>query len=170
MRLRGGASRVLVVLAAEAVPRIHEIGIDGPVLLFTVAITVFTSLLFGAIPVFKYAGSQLSTGIREGGRTLSQSREQHRARSVLVVVQVTLALVLLICSGLMIRTFRAMTKIDPGFSRAAELQTFRISIPEGQIKENEPVLRMEEEILHKVAAVPRVPSIRNRSKLPMTRQ
>src|SRR6267378_3439494 len=93
--LAWGALRVLVVMAPDGLPRIHEIGIDGPVLLFTVAISVFTGLLFGAIPVFKYAGVQLSTGIREGGRALSQSREQHRARSVLVVVQVALALVLL---------------------------------------------------------------------------
>jgi predicted permease len=165
--LAWGALRALVALAPDGLPRIHEIGIDGPVLLFTVAITVFTSLLFGAIPVFKYAGAQLSTGIRQGGRALSQSREQHRARSVLVVVQVALALVLLICSGLMIRTFRAMTKVDPGFSRAAELQSFRISIPEAQMKENEPVLRMEEEILHKVAAVPGVSSVAITTKVPM---
>jgi predicted permease len=159
--------RALVVIAPDGLPRIHDIGIDGPVLLFTAAIALFTSLLFGAIPVFKYAGAQLSTGIREGGRSLSQSREQHRARSVLVVVQVSLALVLLICSGLMIRTFRAMTKVDPGFSRPAELQTFRISIPEAQVKENEPVLRMEEEILRKVAAVPGVSSVAITTKLPM---
>jgi predicted permease len=165
--LAWGALRALVVIAPDGLPRVHDIGIDGPVLLFTVAISIFTSLLFGAIPVFKYAGAQLSTGIREGGRALSQSREQHRARSVLVVVQVALALVLLICSGLMIRTFRAMTKVDPGFSRAAELQTFRISIPEAQIKENEPVLRMEEEILHKVASVPGVSSAAITTKIPM---
>jgi predicted permease len=168
--LAWGALRALVAMAPDGLPRVHEIGIDGPVLLFTVLVTIFTSLLFGAIPVFKYAGAQLSTGIREGGRSLSQSREQHRARSVLVVVQVALALVLLICSGLMIRTFRAMTKVDPGFSRAAELQTFHISIPEAQIKENEAVLRMEEDILHKVAAVPGVASIGFGSKLPMTGQ
>ena len=165
--LAWGALRALVVMAPAGLPRIHDIGIDGPVLLFTAAIAVFTSLLFGAIPVFKYAGAQLSTGIREGGRALSQSREQHRARSVLVVVQVALALVLLICSGLMIRTFRAMTKVDPGFARAAEVQTFRISIPEAQIKENEPVLRMEEEILHKVEAVPGVSSVAITTKIPM---
>src|SRR5713101_2464105 len=123
------ALRVLVAMAPAGLPRVHEIGIDGTVLLFTAAISVFASLLFGAIPAFKYAGAHLSTGIREGGRALSQSKEQHRARSVLVVVQVALALVLLICSGLMIRTFRAMTKVDPGFARSAELQSFRISIP-----------------------------------------
>jgi predicted permease len=165
--LAWGALRALVVIAPDGLPRVHDIGIDGPVLLFTVAISVFTSLLFGAIPVFKYAGAQLSTGIREGGRALSQSREQHRVRNVLVVVQVALALVLLICSGLMIRTFRAMTKVDPGFSRAAELQTFRISIPEAQIKEKEPVLRMEEQILHKVEAVPGVASAVLSTAIPM---
>jgi predicted permease len=165
--LAWAALRALVVLAPDGLPRVHDIAIDGPVLLFTVAISVFTSLLFGAIPVFKYAGAQLSTGIREGGRALSQSREQHRARSVLVVVQVALALVLLICSGLMIRTFRAMTKVDPGFSRAAELQAFRISIPEAQIKENEPVIRMEEQILHAVEAVPGVASAALSTSIPM---
>jgi predicted permease len=165
--LAWGALRALVVLAPDGLPRVHDIGIDGPVLLFTAAIAVFTSLLFGAIPVFKYAGAQLSTGIREGGRSLSQSREQHRARSVLVVVQVSLALVLLICSGLMIRTFRAMTKINPGFSRAAELQTFRISIPGAQVKDPEPVIRMEEEILHKVEAVPGVSSVAVSTAIPM---
>jgi len=165
--LAWGALRALVVLAPDGLPRVHDIGIDGPVLLFTAAIAVFTSLLFGAIPVFKYAGAQLSTGIREGGRSLSQSREQHRARSVLVVVQVSLALVLLICSGLMIRTFRAMTKVNPGFSRAAELQTFRISIPGAQVKDPEPVIRMEEEILHKVEAVPGVSSVAVSTAIPM---
>ena len=162
------ALRVLVAMAPSGLPRLHEIGIDGTVLLFTVAISVFASLLFGAIPVFKYAGAQLSTGIREGGRSLSQSREQHRARSVLVVVQVALALVLLICSGLMIRTFSAMTKVNPGFVRSAELQTFRISIPEAQVKDHESVIRMEEDILHHIAAVPGVSSVAISTKIPMT--
>src|SRR6267378_1847822 len=168
--LAWGALRALVVLAPDGLPRVHDIGIDGPVLLFTAAIAVFTSLLFGAIPVFKYAGAQLSTGIREGGRSLSQSRQQHRARSVLVVVQVALALVLLVCSGLMIRTFRAMTNVNPGFVGPAALQTFRISIVTAQAKEDEKVVRMEEEISHRLAAIPGVSSVAIASKLPMTGQ
>jgi hypothetical protein len=67
------------------------------------------------IPIIKYAGATASSGLREGGRALSQSRERHRARKALVVVQVALALVLLICSGLMIRTFRALMHVSPGF-------------------------------------------------------
>src|SRR5207249_10854279 len=110
--------------------------------------SLFAIMLFGSMPVVKYAGVRLSTGIRQGGRALSESKEQHRARSVLVVVQVALALVLLICSGLMIRTFRALTNVIPGFAEPAALQTFRISIPSTMVKENEQVVRTEEEILH----------------------
>src|SRR6266446_3682396 len=162
------ALRVLVAMAPAGLPRVHEIGIDGTVLLFTAAISVFASLLFGAIPVFQYAGAHLSTGIREGGRALSQSKEQHRARSVLVVVQVALALVLLICSGLMIRTFRALTNVNPGFAGPAALQTFRISIPGTMVKENEQVVRTEEEILHRLAAIPGVGSVGIISNVPMS--
>jgi len=86
-------------------------------------------------------------------------KEQHRARSVLVVVQVALALVLLICSGLMIRTFRALTNINPGFTGPAALQTFRISIVSALAKEDEKVVRMEEEISHRLAAIPGVSSV-----------
>ena len=82
------ALRILVASAPTGIPRIHEIGIDIPVLLFTLAIALFSSLLFGSIPIFKYAGTRLNTGLREGGRALSASREQHRARNILVVVQV----------------------------------------------------------------------------------
>ena len=162
--------RVLVAVAPEGLPRIHEVGIDGPVLLFTFLVSLLASALFACIPILKYAGVRLSTGIREGGRALSQSREQHRARSVLVVVQVALALVLLICSGLMIRTFRALTKVNPGFTGPAELQTFRISIPETHVKEPESVIRMEQEILRRVAAIPGATAVAVNTKIPMTGQ
>jgi predicted permease len=161
------ALRVLVAMAPDGLPRINEIAIDGHVLLFTLAVSLFSSVLFGCIPVLKYAGVRLNTGIREGGRAVSQSREQHRARSVLVVVQVALALVLLICSGLMIRTFHALTNVNPGFSRAGELQTFRISILSPQVPNREQVIRMDEAILHKIQAIPGVTSAAWGSAIPM---
>src|SRR6202034_4452039 len=111
----------------------NEIGLDRPVLLFVLAVTVLVSLLCAAIPVFKYARAHATTGLREGGRANSGTREQHRARSVLVVAQVALALVLLICSGLMIRTFRALTQVSPGFTSPESVQNFRFYIPETQI-------------------------------------
>jgi len=161
------ALRVLVAMAPTGLPRIHEIGIDATVLLFTLGISLLASVLFGSIPIFKYAGVRLSTGIREGGRALSQSREQHRARSVLVVVQVAMALVLLICSGLMIRTFHALTKVQPGFTTPAELQTFRIAIPDSEAPKEEQVVRMDEEILRKLSAIPGVSSVGLCTTIPM---
>jgi len=168
LALAYGALRVLVALAPAGLPRISEVGINGPVLLFTLAIALLASLLFGCVPILKYAGARLTTGIREGGRGSSQSREQHRARNTLVVVQVALALVLLISSGLMIRTFRALTKVNPGFNGAGELQSFRIFIPETSVKEPERVVRMEEEILHKLEAIPGVSAVGISTKLPMS--
>jgi len=153
-----GALRVLVAMAPAGLPRVGEIGIDGRVVFFTLALALLSSLLFGSIPVFKYSGAQLGTGLREGGRTLSESRQRHRSRSFLVVAQVALALVLLIGSGLMIRTFRALTGVDPGFIAPSQLQTFRVDIPDTQVKEPERVTRLQEEILHKLAAMPGVAS------------
>ena len=164
------ALRVLAAIAPAGLPRVREIGIDGPVLLFTLLISLLASMLFASIPIFKYAGARLSTGIREGGRALGQSREQHRARSVLVVVQVALALVLLICSGLMIRTFAALTSVNPGFVGPAALQTFRVSIVSALAKEDEKVVRMEEGISHRLAEIPGVSSVGICSKVPMTGQ
>jgi len=164
------ALRVLAAIAPAGLPRVREIGIDGPVLLFTLLISLLASMLFASIPIFKYAGARLSTGIREGGRALSQSREQHRARSVLVVVQVALALVLLICSGLMIRTFAALTSVNPGFVGPAALQTFRVSIVSALAKEDEKVVRMQEGISHRLAEIPGVSSVGICSKVPMTGQ
>jgi predicted permease len=161
------ALRILVAMAPTGLPRLHEIGIDWRVMAFTLAISLFASLLVASVPIFKYAGARLNASLREGGRALSASREQHRARNVLVVVQVALALVLLICSGLMIRTFRALTHVNPGFSGASELQTFRISIPDTAVKEPEQVVRMEQAIEDKLAALPGVRSVAMSTSIPM---
>src|SRR5208282_4145956 len=135
------------------------------VLLFTLAVSLFAGLLFGIIPALKYAGPQLATALRSGGRTLSQSKERHRARNTLVVVQVALALVLLVCSGLMIRTFYALRQVQPGFTRPESLQTFRLSIPETEIPDAVQTLRMQQAIMEKVAAVPGVTSVGMTSKI-----
>ena len=117
-------------MAPANLPRVDEISIGVPVLLFTAGVSLVSSIFFGMIPVLKYARPQLGTALRAGGRSVSESRDRHRARSVLVVVQVALALVLLISSGLMIRTFQALRHVDPGFTRPQDIQTLRISIPE----------------------------------------
>src|SRR5579863_1338534 len=165
--LAWAALRFLVTLSPSGLPRITNIGINLPVLLFTLAIALLTSLLFGLIPVLKYAGARAGTGLREGGRTLSQGRERHRARNILVTVQVALALVLLICSGLMIRTFRALTHVNPGFADPADVQTFRIDIPSSDVAADAQVPRVEQQIRDKLAAIPGVSSVGFSSAIPM---
>lgn len=162
-----GALRLLVAIAPAGLPRITEIGIDAPVLLFAFALSLLTGLLFGLVPVFKYAGVRLGTGLREGGRTLSQSRERHRARNTLVIVQVALALVLLISSGLMIRTFRALMQVQPGFTQPEKVQTLAVSIPEAQVPKPELVLQMQKDMLDKVRQIPGVASAALTSSIPM---
>ena len=163
------ALRILVATAPTGLPRLNEIGLDAWVLLFTLGLTLFVSFVTGLLPVLKFSSVSLNTGLREGGRALSQSRERHRARKILVVVQVALALVLLICSGLMIRTFRALANVSPGFSDPSSLETFRIYIPETQIPEaqRENVLRMEQAIRDRLAAIPGVTSVALSTKVPM---
>jgi predicted permease len=162
-----GALRVLVAMAPQGLPRIHEIGVDGSVVLFTLAVSLAASLLLGSVPVFKYTGAGLGIGLREGGRSMSESRERRRSRGLLVVVQVALALVLLVSSGLMIRTFRALTRVNPGFVAPSEVQTFGIAIRDAQVPDPEQVVRIEEEILRKIEAIPGVSSVSLSRNVPM---
>ena len=153
-----GALRLLVRLGPSSLPRLDEIAIDLPALLFTLVISVVAGLLFGILPVFKYAGPRLAGALRQGGRNSSQGRERHRARSVLVVVQVALALVLLISSGLMIRTLVALKHVSPGFTDPAAVLTLRVSMPAAQLREPEQVIQADREILRKVESLPGVVS------------
>ena len=98
---------------------------------------------------------------------MSHSRERHRTRNTLVVVQVALALVLLIGSGLMIRTFQALRNIQPGFTHPEQTQLMRISITGAQVPEAERVMRMENDMIDKLAAIPGVSSVAFASNAPM---
>jgi predicted permease len=163
-----GAVRALIALSPGNLPRLDNISIDATVLLFTFGVSIIAGLLFGAIPVVKYAGPNVASGLRGGGRTSSASRERHRARSTLVVVQVALALVLLISSGLMIRTFQALRHVNPGFTHPEQLLTMSLSIPSAQVKEPEAVVRMHQAIMEKIATIPGVSSVGLTSIIPMT--
>jgi predicted permease len=162
-----GALRLLIAINPQGLPRLQDIGIDLTVLGFTIVVSLFCSLLFGSIPALRYASARMGTGLREGGRTLSQGRERHRTRNTLVVIQVGLAFVLLICSGLMIRTFHALTHVDPGFDSQAGIQTFRLAISEVEVPKAENVMRREEAIAQGLAGIPGVTSVALANSVPM---
>jgi predicted permease len=167
LALAFGGIRLLIANGPTNLPRLNEIGIDPLVLAFNLGVSLVAGFLFGLIPVLKYAGPQLALALRGGSRSMSHSRERHRARNVLVVVQVALALVLLIGSGLMIRTFQALRAVEPGFKGAQQVQLMHISIPGALVREPERVMRMENDMLNKLAAIPGVSRVAFAAQAPL---
>src|SRR5580658_1171844 len=162
-----GGLRVLITLAPSDLPRLNDIGIDRLVLLFTLGVTMVAGLLFGSMLPLRYAGVRVGTGLRETGRSVSASRERHRARNALVVIQVGLALVLLVSSGLMIRTLQALTHVQPGFTAPAHVETFHVHFPPEMMKTPERLLRLDQAILDKIGAIPGVSSADFSGAVPM---
>jgi predicted permease len=159
--------RFLVTIGPSNLPRLNEITIDARTLGFTFILSVMSGLLFGLIPALKYAGPRNISSLQGAGRTISVGRERHRARNLLVVGQVAMALVLLMSAGLMIRTFSALRKVDPGFADPQHLQTIRISIPQSLIAESERVTRTQNAIIDKLSAIQGVKSAGFVSEMPM---
>jgi predicted permease len=151
------AVRALIAMAPARLPRLHEVSIDPAVLLFTFIAALLSGLVFGIIPVLKYARPRFAIALRGGGRTSSHTRERHRARGALVVVQVALAVILLVGAGLMIRTFQTLRHVDPGFDPNDAL-TMRVSIPPAQVQDPVAVTRLEQAILDKIREIPGVAS------------
>jgi predicted permease len=151
--------RGLVAMAPAGLPRINDITIDPVVLLFTLAVSLFAGVLFGVIPVLKFATPRVASALNQGGRLGTASRQRHRARSALVVAEIALAVVLLVASGLMIRTFDAMRRVNPGFVNPSQVLTMRVSIPESLIKDPERTARTHEQIARRLEQVPGVTSV-----------
>jgi len=161
------ALQLLVAKGPDTLPRLHEIGIDPLALAFAVGVSVLSGALFGVVPILKYARPRVATALRSVGRTFSDGRERHRTRHILAVVQVALALVLLIGSGLMIRTFQHLRSVQPGFTHPEEIQILHSMIPMAIAKEPERVMRMQHEILDTLAAIPGVTSVGFASRAPL---
>ena len=167
LALAAAGIQLLVANAPGGLPRVQEIGIDWLVLLFTVGISLVAGLLFGAIPVLKFARPNLAGALKEGGRLSSAGRDRHRARNALVVAEIGLAVVLLIASGLMIRSFVALSRIEPGFTRPEEVLTLRVAIPQTLIANDEQAIRTHEAIVRQIERIPGVVSVGVSSSITM---
>jgi len=153
------AVQILVASGPDTLPRLRDVGIDSTVLAFTFAVSLLSSLLLGLIPIVKYTGSPVAGALRGIGRTFSGNRERHRAQSTLVVAQIALALVLLTASGLMIRTYQRLRSVHPGFTHPEAIQILHAAIPASIASEPERVMRMQQEIMDRLAAIPGVTSV-----------
>jgi predicted permease len=158
--------KFLVAIGPSNLPRLQEIGIYAPVLAFTIAVSLLSTLLFGSMTVLKHA-LRAAAPLVAAARGATASRERNKARSALVVVQVALALALVVSAALMIRTFQELRDVDPGFAEPATVQTARIWLPNSVLGQPEQYTRTQHEILDRIAALPGVEAVAFASALPM---
>jgi predicted permease len=151
--------KALVAMAPSGLPRLEEIGVDPIVVLFTGGLSLIAAVLFSVIPVLKLTTPQVAGALKEGGRLSSAGRSRHRARNVLATVEIALAVVLLVASGLMIRTFLALGRVNPGFTHPEQVLTMRVSIPSSLVPDPEATVRMHEQIQNRIAQIPGITSV-----------
>ena len=159
-------TRVLVTAAPASLPRLDEIGIRGSALLYTSGLAVFAGLLFGVLPALRSGSDKMLSALRDGGRGATIGRDRHRARSVLVVTQVALALVLLVGSGLMVRSFQELRAVDLGFT-AEGLLTFRLAPAPFKYRTAESRTQFYDGLIDRLEDLPRVTSAAGAMWLPL---
>jgi len=162
-----GGLRVLVAAGPANLPRLNEISLDARTFAFTAALSVLSSVLFGLMPALKYTGPRISAALASLGRTASVSRDRLHTRSVLIVVQVAIALVLLVSAGLMIRTFDAIRTVQPGFTDPEHVQVMRMFFASAAVADPQRLTRVQNDMQDKLSAIPGVTSAAFGSAMPM---
>jgi putative ABC transport system permease protein len=161
------ALNFLRAVVAERLPiqRLEMVGIDGWVLVFTLGASVFCGLVFGVVPALTAAGPSLNDALKEGGRTGSVSRG-NRTRSAFVIVEIALALVLLVGAGLLMRSFKLLLDVDPGFDPARTV-TMRLSLPSSRYGGDGQRAQFFDRFFQQVDALPGVQASGSISWLPL---
>lgn len=163
-----GSLRLLRVMGPGELPRLAEVDLDGTVLLFTVAIALFTGVLFGLAPARYLSGRGTAGTLRDGGVRTTSGGGSVRLRSLLVVSEVALALVLTLGSGLLIRSFAELTSVDPGFE-AEGLLTFELYLPEEAYPEPADAPAFHDRLRDRLGALPGIVSVASMDGLPPMR-
>ena len=157
---------VLGKIAFPFLPRSQEIRIDTRVLLFTLAVAVLTSVVFGVIPSLQAGKTDVQTTLKEGGNTVSESFAGGWLRQLLVVIEVAAAVVLLIGAGLMIRSVMRIREVRPGL-QAQNLLTAKLTLPKERYGDAEAAIRFHQQVLERVKNLPGVQSAALISHLPV---
>ncbi len=166
LALAAAGTRLLVSLRPEGIPRLEEIGVDFTVLAFTVLLSLLAALVTGGLAALRYGAPKLAPALKEGGRGDTSGRARHRARNVLVAAQLALALVLLVSSGLMVKSFWRLRGVDPGFDPRGVL-TVNLDLPGPGYQDSFANARFIRRLLETVAAVPGVEKVGTISHLPL---
>ncbi|MFY9572995.1 MAG: ABC transporter permease, partial [Blastocatellia bacterium] len=157
---------LLIALKPANLPRLSSIGIDGWVLAFTLGVSVLTGIVFGLLPALSASKLDVNEALKEGGRSSTGGIGRQRVRSVLVVTEIALALVLLIGAGLLIKSLWRLSTIDPGFN-PNNLLTMRVELPESRYKEIPKQTQFRERVLESINSLPGVQAAMV-SELPMS--
>ncbi|MEP7382895.1 MAG: ABC transporter permease, partial [Gemmatimonadota bacterium] len=166
--LAAGAVKLVLAMSPARLPRLEQVSVDATSLVFTLVASLAAGLAFGAIPILRHGGVQVGAALRSGGRNSSAGRDRNIARNSLTIVQVALALVLLIGSGLMVRTFQSMRQVQPGFRAPESLQTLRVSITGSVARSDAERLVMQQNIAGRLQSIPGVTAVSLMDGLPMT--
>ena len=150
----GVGVRLLASAAPTSIPRATELGIDGLVLGFTLGVSLLTGLLFGALPAFRLSQISLVTSLKEGGRA-GDGIGKRRGRALLVASEMALAVMLVIGAGLMVKSFRNLINVDPGFDLGRVL-TLRLALPEPTYPGTADLVRFYDELGNEVRQLPGV--------------
>jgi putative ABC transport system permease protein len=145
--------RLVIALRPAALPRVGEIGLDGPVLAATALLSLLTGLLFGLVPALHLSRPNEAATLNEGGRAATTSRTRHAVRAGLVVLQLASSLVLALGAGLLIRSLVEMTSIDLGFD-ADRVLTAQLQAPATDYPNPDDVVRLYREIDDRLAQLP----------------
>jgi len=159
--------RVLGSMASAYLPRLEEISLNTTVFLFTLGISLLAGFLSGFLPALRYGRAGLVGALKEGGRSSTPGRARHRARNALVLAQMALAMVVLVGSGLMIRSYQALRKVDPGFGNPEDVLTVRLEIGSDEVRDPLEAARTHQLIAHRLQEIPGVSSVGLSSSIPM---
>jgi len=154
-------------LSSGGIPRADEIGISRDVLLFTLLVSLLTGLAFGTVPAFQSSRSHLTEDLKEAKKGASGSVRHRRSLNALVVIEIALALVLVAGAGLMMRSFRSVLGIDPGFDPHNVL-TFSAALPLATYKDQQQHVQFFERALAKIQALPGVQAAAGTFRVPVT--
>ena len=175
LALTGGAAGLLlaswgvdalVAIAPQDLPRLTTVGIDGRVLLFTLAASAFTGVAVGVISAIRFSGIDINLALKDGGRTLASGGGRN-LRGTLMVAEIAFAIVLLAGAGLLVKSFVKLLQVDPGFD-STNVLTARVSLPRQSYASYDKRVRFFDEAVERIEALPGVESAAFISQAPFS--
>ncbi|MFZ1160489.1 MAG: ABC transporter permease, partial [Candidatus Sulfotelmatobacter sp.] len=161
------AVRLIVAFLSDKLPQSIEVGLDSKVLAFTAVISIVTGIVAGALPALRLTRRDVNQALKQGlGRTDADSGG-HRTRSILVVSEVALSLMLLIGAGLMIRSFQKLQSVNPGFD-SHQVLTMTAMVSRAKFPSPDQAIRFFDRVLQRVRSLPGVESAAAIDNIPLT--